>query len=161
MSQRNSYTDLKGNTYRLDDLDPEERRLVKDLRRRAETHPDWNDFENYWTRAVAALYDGRGLSRKESSQTAVYKIAQDLGSRLGIAAGLVRPPDYRDQLEALIRERFRTRREFCEATGIAEDMLSHVLARRKHLSIESLMQALTRIGYTLRIAPCHDEAVLS
>jgi hypothetical protein len=32
-------------------------------------------------------------------------------------------------------------------------MLSHVLARRKHLSLESLTEALARIGYTLQIMP--------
>jgi hypothetical protein len=82
-----------------------------------------------------------------------YRVGQDLGSRLAVAAGAARPPDYRDDLEELIRTRFRTRREFCEATGISEDMLSHVLARRKHLALDTLTEALNRIGYTLHIAP--------
>jgi hypothetical protein len=32
-------------------------------------------------------------------------------------------------------------------------MLSHVLARRKHLAIDTLESALGKIGYTLRIMP--------
>lgn len=32
-------------------------------------------------------------------------------------------------------------------------MLSHVLSRRKHLSIERLNAALKRIGYSIEIAP--------
>ncbi len=36
--------------------------------------------------------------------------------------------DYREKLDALIRDNYGSRREFCELTGISEDMLSHVLA---------------------------------
>jgi hypothetical protein len=45
------------------------------------------------------------------------------------------------------------RRAFCEATGLGEDMLSHVLAGRKDLSVPALTRALERIGYRLRIVP--------
>jgi hypothetical protein len=137
----------------LASLDAGERRLVARLRRRARTHPDWCDFKNYWMAAVAAFYDARGLSRAASRRTAVYRIAQDLGSRLAVAAGLARPPDYRDQLEQLIRDRFPSRRAFCQAAGLSEDMLSHVLARRKDLSLETLARALERVGYRLQITP--------
>ena len=41
----------------------------------------------------------------------------------------------------------------CEATGLSEDMLSHVLAGRKDLSLAKLTGALGRIGYRLRIVP--------
>jgi len=56
-------------------------------------------------------------------------------------------------LEDLVRAHFPTRRAFCEATGLSEDMLSHVLAGRKDLSLEKLTGALARIGYRLRIVP--------
>ncbi|HEX6984094.1 MAG TPA: hypothetical protein VF170_01900 [Planctomycetaceae bacterium] len=147
------YTDLRGRTIPLSDLDDEERALVDRLRERAAEGPEWNEFESYWWREVAKLYDGRGVPRSESSQSPVYRIAKDLGSRLAIDAGMAREPDYRDELADLIRRQFKTRREFCEATGLSEDMLSHVLARRKHLSIDALQQALSRIGCALRIAP--------
>lgn len=158
MIQPSTYLDLRGRQIILVDLDEDERKLVKRLRRRATTHPDWNDFENYWIKAVGDFYLDRGLSRKEVTQTAVWKIAQDLCSRIGIEQGLVRVPDYRDELEAFIREHFKTRREFCKETGISEDMLSHVLSRRKHLAIDTLEDALAKIGYSLRIAPLPEEA---
>jgi hypothetical protein len=142
----------------LVDLDEDERKLFKRLKRRANTHRDWNDFENYWTKAVGDFYLDRGLSRKAVIQTSLWKIAQDLGSRIGIEQGMIRVPDYRDELVALIRERFKTRREFCNATGISEDMLSHVLARRKHLAIDTLEEALEKIGCTLRIVPLPTES---
>jgi hypothetical protein len=147
------HVDLKGREVCLSGLEPEERALLGRLRRRARAHPDWMAFSNYWMGEVAAFYDARGLTRAQSRQTPVYRVAQDLCSRLGIAAGLVRAPDYRVELEDLIREEFRTRRAFCEASGLSEDMLSHVLAGRKDLSLEKLTGALERIGYRLRIVP--------
>ena len=153
MIQSAVYVDLRHNRSSLNDLDEEERKAVARLQRRARTHRDWYDFENYWQKLVWDLYRPRGLSREEAAKTVVFRIAQDLSSRIAIESGLARAPDYRDQLADLIRRRFRTRREFCKATGISEDMLSHVLARRKHLAIETLQEALARIGCTLRIMP--------
>jgi hypothetical protein len=83
----------------------------------------------------------------------VYRVAQDLSSRMAVAAGLARLGDYRDELEELIQEKFPNRRTFCKAAGLSEDMLSHVLKGRKDLSLESLTKALDRIGYKLRILP--------
>jgi hypothetical protein len=157
MAQHNSYVDLKGHVFSLSDLDTEERKLVSELRARYDDSPSWNEFENYWVNAVAAFYDARGLTRRESRQKTVYRIAQDLGNRLAVAAGLAQIPDYRDELEGIVRSHFHTRREFCEATGLTEDMLSHVLARRKHLSMEALIGALARIGYTVHLVPQADE----
>jgi hypothetical protein len=78
---------------------------------------------------------------------------------LAVAAGLARRPDYRDELEELIRTHFPSRRAFCKATGVSEDLLSHVLAGRKHLSVPTLIQALERIGYVLHIAPAPADSV--
>jgi hypothetical protein len=157
MKPSDTYLDLDGNQFSLADLDPEERRLVARLRRRARTRPDWDDFDNYWMAAVAAFYDGRGLSRKQSLRKVPYRIAQDLSSRLGIAQGYIRPDDYRDELEDLIQEHFPSRRAFCQATGLTDDMLSHVLAGRKDLSLGTLEAALARIGYRLRFAPAPEQ----
>src|SRR4051812_23299195 len=128
MAQKKTYLDLKGRELPLDGLDEQERQLVADLQRRAASRPDWDDFENYWTAAVATFYDARGLARAASREMVVYQIAQDLSGRLAVAAGLARPPDYRDELAEIIRTSFQTQRAFCQATGLSEDMLSHVLA---------------------------------
>jgi hypothetical protein len=66
---------------------------------------------------------------------------------------MMRFPDYRDQLADLIRTRFKSRRAFCKKTGLSETMLSHVLCGRKHLAVDTLMKALRRIGFQLRIVP--------
>jgi hypothetical protein len=163
MKRTDVYVDLDGHEISLAGLDAEERRLVARLRRRARTHPDWTDFDNYWTREVGTFYDARGVPRRVSRESVPVRIAQDLSARLGVAAGLVRLGDWRDELEDLVREEFPTRRAFCEATGISEDMLSHVLAGRKDLSLGALTKALERIGYALHIRrvpevqPAHAE----
>jgi hypothetical protein len=153
MSQASVYVDVEGDLISLAGLDTEERKLVARLKRRARTNPNWDDFDNYWTKAVAEFYDARGVSRSQSVKSVPFQIAQDLSSRIAIAAGLARLSDYRDELEEIIRTRFPTRRAFCKATGISEDLLSHVLAGRKDLSLATLTKGLERIGYRLRIAP--------
>lgn len=147
------YVDLRGRAISLAGLERAERALVDELIKRFESGPGWNEFENYWTARVARFYDERGVARKDSRRTPVFQIAQDLGNRIGINSGYVRMPDYRDELADLIRRRFESRRTFCKATGLSEDMLSHVLARRKHLSIEALTNALAKIGCSLHIMP--------
>lgn len=153
MKQTDIYIDLDGSAIPLADLDEEERRFVSRLLRRARTNPNWDDFDNYWTNAIPSFFAARGLSRKKVAQTRLWQIAQDLSSRLGIAAGLIRDPDYRDQIEEIVLMRFPSQRAFCKATGISEALLSDVLAGRKDLSLATLSKALARIGYTLRIAP--------
>lgn len=147
------YVDLDGMAISLDGLDMEGRRLLARLERRARSRPDWCDFDNYWMPAVAEFYDARGLSRPEIIKTPIYQIAQDLSARLGIAQGMVRPPDYLDQLEDLVLNHFPSRRAFCKASGLAEATLDQVLAGRKELSLASLAKALERAGYRLRIVP--------
>ena len=153
MIQSIDYVNLKGDFVSVADLTKAERKLVAELKRQAKQIGDWNEFENYWTRTVADFYKDSGLTRKQIRETAIYRIAQDLGSRLAVEAGIARAPDYRDELERLIRSHFPSRRAFCQATGLTEDMLSHVLAGRKHLAIDTLAQALQRIGYALKIMP--------
>ncbi len=147
------HADLRGRVYALSGLDEEERALLAKLKAFADSGPLWHEYQNRWMAEVGKLYEQRGLTRSQIIETPVYRVAQDIGSRLGIAQGKIRQSDYRDELEQLILTRFKTRREFCEATGLSEDMLSHVLARRKHLAVDTLYSALEKVGYTLHIAP--------
>jgi hypothetical protein len=151
------YVDLDGREICLGHLDAEEKRLLARIRRRARTHPNWNDFDNYWVRAVGEFYDARGVPRKVSRESTVYRVAQDLSSRLGIAAGLIRPDDYRSELEELIGEQFPSERAFCKAAGIDEETLNAFLAGRKELPLEVLNEALERVGYRLHIIPAPQQ----
>ena len=70
-----------------------------------------------------------------------------------VQGGYAKMPSYQEQIEAIIETKFETRREFCEATGLSEDMLSHVLRGRKDVSIGTLTESLRKIGYALAIVP--------
>ena len=159
MRRPSVYVDLDGREICLEHLGADERKLLARLRQRARNNPDWDAFDNYWTAAVPALYEARGLARKAVPQTILWRIAQDLSGRIALAAGLARNGDYRDDLEDLVRDNFPSRRAFCEATGISEAMLSHVLAGRKDLSVKALTAALARIGYGLRIVRLPAEEI--
>ena len=153
MIPASNYVALRGDVITVAGLTEAEQEFVAELKRQAKQLGEWTVYENYWIRAVADFYKESGLTRKQIRDRGVYRIAQDLGSRLAVEAGIARLPDYRDELSTLIRTRFKTRREFCQATGLSEDMLSHVLAGRKHLAIDTLAEALGRIGFTLQIMP--------
>jgi hypothetical protein len=153
MKRNDVYVDLDGNEVSLANLDPEERRLTAQLRRRADTKPDWIDFDNFAFNAVTDLCNTEGTPRKKVKQSIPFQIALDLSARLGIDQGMIRSPDYLDQLEDLVLNHFPSRRAFCKATGLSDSMLSHVLAGRKDLSLAVLTKALARIGYQLRITP--------
>jgi hypothetical protein len=153
MKTNDIYTDLKGKLWKLSELSSDEQDLLAELFEYAQQCGDWTNYRNHWMAEVNRFFATRGMNRQEMQQTAVYRIAQDVGSRMAVSAGVARTTDYRDELENIIRTRFRTRREFCEATGLSEDMLSHVLARRKHLAINTLSEALEKVGYTIHITP--------
>ncbi len=155
MSKNKPYITFRGYSIDVSSLDKDERALVDELRQFATTHPDARtaEYRNFYVRRVGDFYEPRGLTRREITRTAVWQIAQDFNSQLMIESGIARRGDYRDDLEHLIRTKFASRRAFCEATGLSEDMLSHVLAKRKNLAIESLADALDKIGYSLQIAP--------
>jgi hypothetical protein len=153
MSRQAEHTTIGGERIGLSDLTDDEQFLVRILKRKADNCQDQNEFDNYWMKSVSELYLAAGLAHRQIQQTKPYRIARDLSERVSIRLGVARPPDYRDQLAELIRTQFVSRKAFCDATGLSEGMLSHVLARRKHLSIDSLEKALDRIGYTLHLLP--------
>jgi len=159
MIQANVNTSREGLRYVIVPLDEDERKLLEDLQRFGEKTTNWPDFRNYYINEVGQFYEGRGLSRKEVIETPIWKIAQDICGRIQIAQGEALPSDYRDELELLVQTKFKSRREFCKATGLSEDMLSHVLAGRKNFRIDTLTDALAKIGYTLHIAPLDDSRV--
>ena len=152
----NTYTDLQGTLFGVSGLAAEERELVERLEAEAAKSPEWTEFRNYWMAEVDRFYSAKGLSRRQMLDTVGYRIGEDLKSRLGIAQGEMRLGDYRSELEMLILKNFPTRKAFCDATGLSEDMLSHVLARRKHLAIDTLSEALGKIGYSIHITPAPD-----
>jgi hypothetical protein len=156
MAGSDTYVDMKGTNYVLAVLDEDERQLLQDLKLASDRKPDWGMFSNYYVSKLGSFYDSRGLSPSEITRTPLWKIAQDLAGRIHVKQGLARSSDYRDELEFLIETRYSTRRAFCEATGLTEDMLSHVLAKRKDFGIQTLSDALAKIGYAIHITQIAD-----
>ncbi len=148
----NTYLDLRGKSIDLSALAPEELLLFQQLQADV-VRLDSAAYRNHWVTQVSNLLSRRGLSKSAILSSTLYRLAQDLGSRQQVQRGEARVADYRDELEGIVLGQFKTRRAFCEATGLSEDMLSHVLARRKHLAIDTLTEALGRVGYRLTIAP--------
>ena len=156
-----NYTDIHGKEHSLAGLTAPERAALARLKKQAAGNPDWMTYSNQLMVELEKLLPASGKTRREFTQSVVYRIGQDIGSRLGVAQGKMRLSDYRDELQQLIATRFRTRREFCEATGLSEDMLSHVLAKRKNLAIDTLADALAKVGFALHIRPVADISVSS
>ena len=147
------YVDLHGVRYSLTHLDADEHELIEELRQFSRDDPESSAFRNHFMDAVGGFYEKRGRSRRDVTQTVIWRIAQDICSRLMVAEGSARAPSLREELVDLIESQFSSRREFCQATGLSEDMLSHVLAGRKNLSIGALTDALAKVGYTIHITP--------
>lgn len=97
MNRTKEYIDLKGRSHSLAALDAEECALVRELSDFADGH-SWNDYSNFWMPKVNELYSKRGLNRQETLSTVVYRIAQDLGSRLAVASRMAHPPNGRDDM---------------------------------------------------------------
>lgn len=147
------HTNLHGVEINLDLFTHEETVIFEAARKDYRESPKWYEFKNKWLDAVVRFYDAQNLPRREAILKPLYRAVQDFGSRLMIDAGWARMPDYRQQIASIIEAKYDTRRQFCEATGLSEDMLSHVLHGRKDLSIGTLTDVLGKIGYGLSIVP--------
>lgn len=81
------YSDLRGRTYHLCELDDAERNLLETLAQFAQENPDWGTYSNFRSAKIGDFYAARGLDRRQTTATALWRITQDLGSRLLVAAG--------------------------------------------------------------------------
>ena len=108
--KRRTFQTITGRALDLERLEANEREFLTAVQRTYEKEPTWSAFAAWWPKELQR----RGLS----TESAVYRICQDLEARLGIAQGKVAPPDYRDYLADLIDERHGSRYRFCKATGM-------------------------------------------
>lgn len=133
-------------------LTPDERAIASRLREMADHSTNWAEFANSWRKLVVGHCEATGLPRNRIPRSPLYAMGLALDSRVKLKFGIAQPSGYRDQLLEL-SGLYATRKQFCEAIGISEDMLSHVVHNRKDLSIASLQKALDRIGYTIKLVP--------
>ena len=140
------YTTLSNGKYDLDTLDNSHKDFIEKIIHYYKRNPNWNNFANYWHKEGQKIWKNK--NRKEVVKLPIFKICQDLESRLGIKQGYVRQADYRDELLKIIEE-YQSRYQFCRKTGIDEAFLSHILSKRKNLSIVKLQELLEKLGYEI------------
>ena len=69
----------------------------------------------------------------------------------GIDQGFFRQRDYRDDLAEMIRRKFPSRYRFAKRVGIDEALLSRVIRKKAHLSIDKLESAVAPLGYRVAL----------
>ncbi len=154
------YQTLKNEIYDLASLPPEQGEIYQAVWNFYQQEPDWDQFTAFWLAQVDRLHPK--LTRLEITETPLFKICEDLDSRLAIQQGYARRSDYRDELQMIIDQKFPSRYAFCRTIGLDEGYLSRVLNKRGHLSIKKLNQILDTIGCELTIRekagnPCRVE----
>jgi transcriptional regulator with XRE-family HTH domain len=142
------YETLIGKKLILNELSEKEKKLLQQVQERFQTSPEWTEFASW---RIDHL-NSTGLS----VDSVVYQICQDLEARLGVSQGKVAPPDYRDYLADLIKERYGSFYKFHQDTGIDRSHLSRVLAGRSDFSIESLREILRKLGAVVVIRKIED-----
>src|SRR5262245_33177136 len=135
-----SYEDLSGKRWRLSLLTSPERRFLRSFVKGVNEGVSWPELYSSWRAKLLKLYKGR--SRKDIVRLPLYSVCQDIESRLGIAQGFFRQRDYRDDLAEMISHRFPSRYRFAKQVGIDEALLSRVVRKKAHLSIDKLESVL-------------------
>jgi hypothetical protein len=143
------YKPLNGEEFDLDALPSNHQEIWRDVEKEFNKSPGWNDFSNFWRGRMTSLV--RNGNRSQVAAAPIFKICQDLESRLGIEQGYIKKGDYRDSLEMLIDREFPSRYAFCKKAEIDEAFLSHVLKKKRNLSIAKLQEVMENAGYSVRI----------
>jgi hypothetical protein len=145
------YEDLSGKRWRLFTLTPQERRFLRSFVKNVNEGMSWPQLYSSWRVTLLKLYKGR--SRKDVVDLPLYSVCQDIESRVGIDQGFFRQRDYRDDLAEMIRNKFPSRYRFAKEAGIDEALLSRVVRKKAHLSIDKLESALAPLGYRVALVP--------
>ena len=143
------YQTLKQEIYDLAALPPEQQSVYEAVWNFYQYALDWDTFTAFWLAQIDRLHPQ--LSRKEITETPLFKICEDMDARLAINQGYTRPGDYRDELQSIIEQKFPSRYAFCQTVGLDEGYLSRVLNKRQHISMKKLAYILDALGYEVTI----------
>jgi hypothetical protein len=146
-----SYEDLSGRRWNISSLTALERAFLQSFVRRVNKGVSWPDLCSSWRVRLLKLYDGQ--SRKDVVRLPLYAVCQDIESRVGIDQGFFRQRDYRDDLADMIARKFPSRYRFAKRFRIDQALLSRVLRKKAHLSIDKLEAALAPLGYRVALVP--------
>jgi transcriptional regulator with XRE-family HTH domain len=151
----NPYKTITGRTIDLSAFSPAAKRAFEALTEAYDRRPDWQKFSDAWQKMLRPVLT-KLRPPKKKTQHPLYRIAQDLELRLGIAQGVVAEPDYRDYLLDQIEEQFGSRYRFCKKAGIPEAFLSQVLSGKKDFSVDTLRRAAQTLSLGLALLPKAD-----
>ena len=143
------YEDLAGRRWDLSSLTTRERAFLRSFVKRVNGGVPWPALCGSWRLKLLQLCHGR--SRKDVVRLPLYAVCQDIESRVGIGQGFFRQRDYRDDLAVMISRKFPSRYRFAKRVGIDEALLSRVLRKKAHLSIDKLEAALAPLGYRVAL----------
>lgn len=144
----NLYRTLNGEFFDLNDLPAKQRSIYAEVKSSYDLNIEWTKLTNLWVAKVREAFKDEEPSK--IVEKVIYKICQDLDSRLGIRQGRTREPDYQDLLADVINLHFGSRYQFCKQTGIDEGYLSSILNRKKNPSLKMLQGILGKINYRIR-----------
>lgn len=149
------HEDLAGRRWDLSSLASRERGFLRSFVKRANQGVPWPDLGS-WRLGLLQLYHGR--SRKDIIRLPLYAVCQDVESRVGIEQGFFRQRDYRDDLADMISRKYPSRYRFAKQVGFDEALLSRVLRKKAHVSIEKLEAALAPLGYRVALVRSSAQA---
>jgi hypothetical protein len=144
-----TYRTLRNAVYDVTALPPEQKKIYEKVKRFSDKRPHWDRFTGFWVRQMDTLQPA--LTRKEIVNTPIWKICEDMDSRIAIEQGYARRSDYLDELLDLIESKRRSPRAFCREVGLDEDYLNRVLNKRQPFSLRKLEKVLDALGYELTI----------
>ena len=151
------YRTLKNEVYNLDSLSEKEKKIYQEVHSYLEKNPDWTEFSTYWKDKLLEEFKDKRV--EEIANLPIFRICQDLSSRLGIKQGYIRKDDYRDKLLEIIDSNFRSRYEFCKKMGIDEGFLSKVLRNQRSLSLDNLLRILGAVGYEIEFKKKKEKVI--
>lgn len=152
------YRTITGREIDTRDLPRHGKEVLHAVLKEYKSGPDWGEFSGFWQTALESILSA--VPRDERPRHPLYRIAQDLEMRLGIAQGVVAEPDYRDYIADRIEEKYGSRYRFCKETGIPEAFLSQVLSGKKDFSVDTLRRAAKALGLGLALVPVETIAAL-
>ena len=151
----NIYVTLNGEFFDFNKLTEVEQELFSRMIQDFEQNLEWAEFKNLWMKEIKKAFLKEEITN--IVEMPIYKIYQDLGSKLGIKQGYTRDSDYRDLLKDLINLKYASRYQFCKQTGFDESYLSNILNKRRELSIQKLEQILKTMGYRIEFVEEPEE----
>ena len=107
----------------------------------------WIEFGNLWISEISKVCKGK--SPAETAASPLFRVCQDMESRIALREGHAREASYRDLLADLISRNYPSRYQFCKETGLDQGFLSSVLKGRKDLSLSKLEEILSKTNHRI------------